>query len=208
MRVESPGEEVPKVREDEIRQQAKAAVIEADEAGAMKLIDEAAASDAGLLAALNEGFNQGINTVNDEFEKGKISLPELIYSSEVMKNVLARIMQKTGQIETGSTGTIVIATVEGDLHDIGKGIVATTLQMAGFKVVDLGREVPVEMIVEAAEENNADIIGTSALLTSTLAEQKKLELELRKKGLRGKYKTMVGGATCTTRWAKRIGADA
>lgn len=200
---------IPTMRDEEILQLAKSTIIDADEERAMELVDQIIDNEPERLPLLNQGFKNGIDTVDADFEKGKLSLPELIYSSEVMKNVLGRIMSKTGQTaDSGTVGTVVMATVEGDLHDIGKGIVATTLQMAGFKVVDLGREVPVEMIVEAAEKYNADIIGTSALLTSTLAEQKKLELHLRKLGLRQKYKTMVGGATCTSRWAKRIGADA
>ncbi len=100
-----------------------------------------------------------------------------------------------------------IATVRGDVHEIGKGIVASTIMSNGVKVIDLGREVPAEDIVDAAEENNADIIGTSALLTSTLKEQRLVETLLRERNIRDKYVTIVGGAPCTPRWAKRIGAD-
>ena len=104
-------------------------------------------------------------------------------------------------------GTVVLATVAGDVHDIGKGIVASTLKSAGFEVIDLGCEVPVEKIVEEARRYNADIIGTSALLTSTMTEQKKLEKLLAESGLKSSFVTMVGGAPCTPRWAKKIGAD-
>ena len=103
-------------------------------------------------------------------------------------------------------GTILLATVEGDIHDIGKGIVASTLKAAGFEVIDLGCEVPVDVILEEAKRCNADIIGTSALLTSTLTEQKKLEKLLTEKGEKDSFITMVGGAPCTARWARKIGA--
>ena len=101
-----------------------------------------------------------------------------------------------------------LATVAGDVHDIGKGIVASTLKSAGFRVIDLGNEVPVEKILEEAKRYNADIIGTSALLTSTMSEQKKLEKLLAETGEKALFITMVGGAPCTQRWAKKIGADA
>jgi trimethylamine corrinoid protein len=105
-------------------------------------------------------------------------------------------------------GKIVIATVEGDLHDIGKTIVATLFKANGFDVIDLGRDVPIARIIEAAETNDADIIGTSTLLTTTMTVQKDLEEALKEAGLRDKYKTIVGGAPVTKRWADRIGADA
>jgi len=105
-------------------------------------------------------------------------------------------------------GKIVIATVEGDVHDIGKTIVATLFKANGFDVIDLGRDVPTARIIEAAETNDADIIGTSTLLTTTMTVQKDLEEVLKEAGLRDKYKTIVGGAPVTKRWADRIGADA
>jgi len=102
---------------------------------------------------------------------------------------------------------VLLATVDGDVHDIGKGMVASTMKSYGIDVIDIGREVPVDTIIEKAKEFNVDIIGTSALLTSTLKEQRKLEEKLRELGIRDRFKTMVGGAPCTLRWATRIGAD-
>jgi trimethylamine corrinoid protein len=103
---------------------------------------------------------------------------------------------------------LVIGTVEGDVHDIGKTIVVSLLKANGFQVKDLGRDVAMATFIEEADKFNANIIGTSALLTTTMSAQKQLEEELKKAGLKDRFKTMVGGAPVTQRWAKRIGADA
>lgn len=185
---------------------AKVSIIQADENKAMEVIDEAISYGMDLSELLRSGFGTGNTEVGNSFERGRISLPELLYSSEVMKDVTERVMSLLeGSVE--NEGKILIATVEGDTHDIGKNIVASTLRAAGFEVIDLGREVPVNHIIETAEKYGVDIIGTSALLTTTLMEQKKLETMLRDLGLREKYTTMVGGAPCTPRWKNRIGAD-
>jgi dimethylamine corrinoid protein len=104
-------------------------------------------------------------------------------------------------------GVIVIGTVEGDIHDIGKGIVATMLKVHGFEIHDLGRDVPIDQFVEKAKEVKADAVGSSAMMTTTQIGQKKLEVALREAGLRNRVITMVGGAVATDHWAKRIGAD-
>jgi len=185
---------------------AKVSILQADEDKAMEVIKEAIAQEMDLSELLRSGFGAGNTEVGNSFEKGTISLPELLYSSEVMKNVTERVMSVLEEV-TESEGKILIATVEGDTHDIGKNIVASTLRASGFEVIDLGREVPVNHIIETAEKYGVDIIATSALLTTTLTEQKKLETMLRDLGIRDKYTTMVGGAPCTPRWTKRIGAD-
>ncbi|NLM07929.1 MAG: dimethylamine corrinoid protein 3 [Clostridiales Family XIII bacterium] len=185
---------------------AKVSIIQADEKKAMEVIDEAIAHGLDLAELLRSGFGKGNTEVGNSFERGRISLPELLYSSEVMRDVTERVMSLLeGSVE--DNGKILIATVEGDTHDIGKSIVASTLRAAGFQVIDLGREVPVTHIIETAEKYGVDIIATSALLTTTLLEQKKLEIMLKDLGLRDKYITMVGGAPCTPRWKNRIGAD-
>ena len=124
-----------------------------------------------------------------------------------MRNVIESIETLSGIKDGKVQGKVLIATVEGDVHEIGKGMVASTMKSYGIEVIDLGREVSVETIIQKAEEFQVDIIATSALLTSTLKEQRKLEEALIKMGIRNKYKTMVGGAPCTLRWANRIGAD-
>jgi dimethylamine corrinoid protein len=104
-------------------------------------------------------------------------------------------------------GVIVIGTVEGDIHDIGKGIIVTMLRVHGYEVHDLGRDIPIGEFVKKAQELNADVVGSSAMMTTTQIGQKKLEEALKEAGLRDKVKTMVGGAVATDHWAKRIGAD-
>lgn len=110
--------------------------------------------------------------------------------------------------EVKSAGTLIIGTVEGDVHDIGKGIVASLVKTNGVEVIDLGREVPAQNFVDAAIEHNAEFVGNSALLTTTMTVQKDIEDALKEAGIRDKVKTMVGGAPVTNRWAEKIGADA
>ncbi|MGI6630319.1 MAG: corrinoid protein [Bacillota bacterium] len=158
---------------------------------------------------LTNGFSVGIRQVGDLFGRGEVFLPELMLSADVMKTVTSILEEDLVEGKSSSKkGKMVFATVEGDVHDIGKGIVVSLIKTQGIEVIDLGRDVPVSRIIEKAVEVNADLIGTSALLTTTLIEQKKLEEELKKHGLRDRFKTMVGGAPATQRWADRIGADA
>lgn len=195
----------------ELFRRAKDAIVDADEAKALRIIQEANENKVDLLDLLLVGFGAGNDEIGTLFDRGILSLPELIYAAEVMKNVTNTILELLNEQQRKvpvpeKKGTILLATVEGDIHDIGKGIVASTLKAAGFEVIDLGCEVPVNVILEEAKRCNADIIGTSALLTSTLTEQKKLEKLLTEKGEKDSFITMVGGAPCTARWAKKIGA--
>ncbi|MGC2871995.1 cobalamin B12-binding domain-containing protein [Ihubacter sp. rT4E-8] len=196
----------------ELYRRAKEAIVDADEEKALRIIEEAKKENFDLLELLLSGFGAGNDEIGDRFDVGLLSLPELIYAAEVMKNVTNTILQYLNEDEEGypileKKGTVILATVAGDVHDIGKGIVASTLRNAGFEVIDLGCEVPVEMILQKAKEHNADIIGTSALLTSTMSEQRRLEKLLNESGEKESFLTMVGGAPCTPRWARKIGAS-
>lgn len=197
---------------NELYERAARSIIEADETACLKLIDYALDNNIDLLDLLVKGFGQGNEMVNDLFDKGDLSLPELIYSSDVMSDMTKTILDHLGKSEEEKKEfqykkLVLIATVAGDIHDIGKGVVISTLKNAGYRVIDLGTEVSVDEIIENAERFGADVIATSALLTSSMKEQKKLEQALESRNLRGKYVTMVGGAPCTMRWARRIGAD-
>ncbi len=191
-------------------QKAFDAIIEADEDMAKEALDEGAAEGVTAVELLQEGFSKGMNELGDQFGRGEIFLPELIFATEVMGVVTERVdeeLASKGEDAAGK-GVCVIGTVEGDVHDIGKGICVSMLKAAGFEVYDLGREVPADDFISKAEEVGADIIGTSALLTTTMTVQQELEEKLKERGLRDKYKTMVGGSPVTARWAEKIGATA
>jgi len=192
---------------DELIKIAHKTIVDADEEKAMKVIEESLASGIDIMEILKDGFAEGNREIGDMFESGKLSLPELIFSTEIMKKVLDVVETHTNIDQVKVKGKVLIATVDGDVHEIGKGMVVSTMKSYGIDVIDIGREVQVETIIEKALELQVDIIATSSLLTSTLKEQRKLEETLRKMGIRDKFKTMVGGAPCTLRWAKRIGAD-
>ncbi|MGF6375858.1 trimethylamine corrinoid protein [Clostridiales Family XIII bacterium PM5-7] len=191
-----------------IMEAAKQSIVEADEDMAMEALKDAEAEGLDMVDLLSNGYSAGMKELGDLFGMGEIFLPELIFATEVMKAVSAEIESKMDMSEVKSAGTLVIGTVEGDVHDIGKGIVASLVKTNGIEVVDLGREVPAQNFVDAAIEHNAEFVGSSALLTTTMTVQKDIEDALKEAGVRDKVKTMVGGAPVTNRWAEKIGADA
>ena len=195
---------------EELMKSAFDAIVDADEEKAAEVLDEGAKMGVTAVELLQEGFSKGMNELGEQFGRGEIFLPELIFATEVMGIVTERVDEELAESgeEATSGGKVIMATVEGDVHDIGKGICVSMLKSCGFDVVDLGREVPADTIIEKAEENEADIIGTSALLTTTMTVQQELEEKLKEKGLRDKYITMVGGSPVTQRWAEKIGATA
>ena len=185
-------------------------MLEADEDMAMGAMDQADEIGMDSVELLKDGFSAGMTEVGERFGRGELFLPELIYAAEVMKAVTGRVeagLEASGK-EIELKGKMIMATVEGDVHDIGKGICCSLLKTAGFEVFDLGREVPADQIIKKALEYDVDIIGTSALLTTTMIFQQELEDKLNEMGLKDRFKTMVGGAPVTERWAKKIGADA
>jgi trimethylamine corrinoid protein len=157
---------------------------------------------------LNQGFIPGITKVGDMFDMGTLFIPELILSANAMQKAAELVNAAMPESDRRVQGRFLIGTVEGDVHDIGKTIVVSLLKANGFEVKDLGRDVSTERFIEEAASFNADIIGTSSLLTTTMPAQKKLEEALKEAGLKERYKTMVGGAPVTQRWANKIGADA
>ena len=171
------------------------------------------ALDAGLspLEIIESGLAPAMRVIGDKFEKGEYFLAELVAAGETFKEILNNMlrpkMMERGEI-TKKLGRVVIGTVRGDLHDIGKNIVATMLESAGFEVYDLGVDVPPEEFVRKAKEVGADIVAMSALLTTTMMEMKNVIEELKKAGIRDKVKVIIGGAPITEEFAKEIGADA
>lgn len=193
---------------DQVLASAIDSILNCDEKKALEVAEKAISEGHDLTDILSEGFSVGIRKVGDLFGRGEVFLPQLILSAEIMKKVGEVFDAVISKDAAEKKGKMVIATVEGDVHDIGKGIVISLLRTQGIEIIDLGRDVETDKIIETAVEVEADIIGTSALLSTTLTGQKKLEDELKKRGLRERFKTMVGGAPCTQRWADKIGADA
>jgi trimethylamine corrinoid protein len=193
---------------EKLYQEAAEAILEADEDAALEVVAKAESEGANLVELLQNGFSVGMREVGDRFGMGELFLPELIFASEIMKQVSTEIESKLHGQVMEKRGIMVLGTVEGDVHDIGKGIVASLLKSNGVEVVDIGREVAAEEFVNKAEELGADYIGSSALLTTTMTEQQTIENILEERGLKGKYKTLVGGAPVTQRWAEKIGATA
>jgi len=192
---------------EQIFKDAHDSILECDEDKALQTLKDAEELGIDPVELLTQGYSTGIKQLGELFGRGEVFLPELIFGAEVMKNVTAEIESKMEFSELANKGVYVIGTVAGDVHDIGKGIVASLVKTNGFKVYDLGREVPAEVFIEKAIEYNADFLGSSALLTTTMTEQKKIIELMEKAGIKGKVKTMVGGAPVTQRWADRIGAD-
>jgi len=192
----------------EIFAQAMESIVQGDANLAKEMAKKGLGQGINPIELINKGFIPGINKVGELFGMGTLFLPELIQAATAMQTATELINEAIPENETTSGGRIIIGTVAGDVHDIGKTIVVSLFKANGFEVKDLGRDVSVEKFIEGADKFNADIIGTSALLTTTMPEQKKLEEALKKAGLKGRFKTMVGGAPVTRRWAKRIGADA
>ena len=189
-------------------QRAADAIIESDEDVAIAIVKEAEAAGEDLVGLLSNGCSVGMREVGDRFGMGELFLPELIFASEVMKTVTNEIESKMEGGAVQKKGVFVLGTVAGDVHDIGKGIVASLLKTNGVEVHDIGREVPAADFIAKAKELNADYIGSSALLTTTMTEQQTIEDLVAKEGMKGKVKTLVGGAPVTQRWADKIGADA
>ena len=169
------------------------------------------AIDQGIdpLEAINQGFVAGVNFVGEQFACGEMFLPELVAAGEAMKAAVAVLepeMAKQG-MQRAMLGKVVIGTIAGDIHDIGKTLVGTMLSASGFEVYDLGVDVAIEKFIQTARDVNADIVGISSLLTTTMVRQMDVIEALDDVGLRPGVKVMVGGAPVTRSWAEEIGAD-
>jgi corrinoid protein of di/trimethylamine methyltransferase len=187
----------------------KKAIVTGNKEEAEQLAQQAISEKMDLNEVIEQGYILGIQEVGRLWEEGEYFLPELITSAECMKAAM-EIMKpelEKAHITTRSAGKIVIGTVEGDIHDIGKNLVASILSANGFDVIDLGADVKLDQFIEKADEVNADLICLSALLTTTMTGQKKLIERLKEKGLYGRFKVMVGGAPVNQKWADDIGAD-
>jgi corrinoid protein of di/trimethylamine methyltransferase len=184
-------------------------VLDGDSEAAVALAKQAVESNIDPLDAITNGYVMGVNQVGESFANGDAFLPELVMAGEAMKAAVAALepeMKKRGSKRT-MLGKVVLATVEGDIHEIGKSLVGTMLSASGFEVFDLGVDVPAAKIIAKVQEVDANLVGLSALLTTTMVKQKEVIDELDKLGLRRKVKVMVGGAPVTRDWVQKIEAD-
>ncbi len=193
----------------ELFNQMTQSIIDGDSDLSAQLAEQAVREGLDPLEAITNGYVPGINHIGQEFAAGNAFLPELVMSGEAMKSAVAVLepeMMKRGT-HRKMLGKVVLGTVEGDIHEIGKSLVGTMLTAAGFEVFDLGVDVPTEKLIGKAIEVNADIIAMSALLTTTMVKQREVIDELEKEGLRGRFKVIVGGAPVTRDWVHKIEAD-
>lgn len=196
---------------EELANRAKAAVTAYKIDDAKAVAQEAIASkDVDLVKLIEDGFNAGINEVGDLFAAKKVFLPHIMAAANALTagmDIISPEIEKRGGAAGEKYGNVVICTVEGDIHSIGKDIVGIMLKVAGFNVKNIGRDIPLNDIVEACKTHDAIAVGTSALMTSTMVGQKTFEELMVKAGLKGKVLTNVGGAPVTQKWADEIGAD-
>jgi len=184
------------------------AVIEGDEERTVSLAKEALARGVNPTEAIEKGFGEGMKEVGRLFDTLEIYLPQVIISADAMTAGVEVFRQHLlGTEEDMPKKTVLLGTIHGDVHDIGKNIVKIMLETHGFRVVDLGRDVPVANFIEKAKELHPDLLGVSALMTTTMVHMPKLIEALEESGLRATVKIMLGGAPVLPEWAKKIGAD-
>ena len=197
------------MKKEEIFENLFRAIVDLDEDKGREAANELVKEKVDPLEGIEKGLSKAMKVIGERFEKLEIFLPELIMAADVFNaamEILRPQIAAEGKSET-KKGTVVIGTAGGDIHEIGKDIVALLLETAGFEVHNLGKSVPAATFLENAKKVKADIIGISSLLTTTMLGQKDLIDILKAAGIRGEYIVMVGGGPVTQSWANEIGAD-
>ena len=192
--------------ETEIIERMKKSVIEQDEEGAKAAAQDAVAQNLDPIKCIDEGLAAGMNVISDMFERAEIFVPHILISADAFSQAM-EILKPLIKGEKFSKGKVIVHTVEGDIHDIGKNIFKILLQASGFEVIDMGRDVPVEKVIDKAVEEGVDIITGSALMTTTMPSQQEIIAGLEERGIRDKFKCMFGGAPVTQEWVTKIGGD-
>ncbi len=182
-------------------------LIKGDESGLIRLVQEALKEGAKPIEILNRGLVEGMNVVGERMENGDIFIPEVLLSAKCMSAAVDILRPLLGANEMSLGGKVVIGTVKGDLHDIGKSLVRLMLQSVGFEIIDLGVDVAPEKFVQVLKEKKANLLAMSALLTTTMPAMKLTIEAVKESGLRDRVKVMIGGAPVTSKFAKDIGAD-
>ena len=191
----------------EILQQISQAVIEGNVNGSAGLVQAAIDSGLGAQEVLDHGLMAGMDYVGKEFKAGAMFVPEVLRSAKTMQNAMEVLKPRLVASGAKMAGKVLLGTVKGDLHDIGKNLVGMMCEGAGFEVRDIGKDLAPEAFVEAVKKYEPDVIGLSALLTTTMRVMEHVIHALKEAGLRDKVKVMVGGAPVSEQWAKEIGAD-
>ena len=179
-------------------------VVAGNESGVVEAVNAMVADKADPVAIINEGLLSGMNIVGEKFKNGEMFVPEVLMAARAMNAGMDIVKPLLAEGDVTSLGTVVIGTVKGDLHDIGKNLVVMMLESAGFKVVNLGVDAKKEAFVEAAKENNADIVAMSAMLTTTMTYMDEIIKTCKDAGIDAKY--MIGGAPVTPAYAEKISA--
>jgi len=185
----------------------KEAVMKGDDEATVRIAEQAIEEGLGPSEILNKGLVPGMDVVGDRMDKGTIFIPEVLLSARAMKASLEILRPLLAKAGAKAMGKVVIGTVKGDLHDIGKSLVGMMLEGAGFEVIDLGKDVAPEAFVEAVKKEKPDIVGMSALLTTTMRNMLVTIKAFEEAGLRDQVKIMIGGAAVSEDFAKKIGAD-
>ena len=194
---------------EELFAQMRQSVIDGDAAASAALAERALANGVPPLDAIDKGFVPGLTYVGEQFAIGELFLPDMMLSARAMQRAVAILepVMKAEATERHVLGRVVLGTVKGDIHEIGKNLVGMMLATSGFEVHDLGVNVDPDRFVAAAQEHGADIVGVSALLTTTMAGQRTVVEKFDAAGLRPKCRVIVGGAPASSTWAAEIGAD-
>jgi trimethylamine corrinoid protein len=192
--------------EKDILERLKKGVLDMDLEGTKATAEEAVAQKIDPLKCIDQGLSEAMKVISDKFDNAEIYVPQIILSAEAFT---AAVDILAPHIKGGysAKGKLIVHTVEGDIHDIGKGILRILLQANGYEVLDLGRDVPVGEVVDTAVENKVDFITGSALMTTTMPAQREIIQELKDRGIRDQFKCLFGGAPTSQEWADQIGAD-
>jgi 5-methyltetrahydrofolate--homocysteine methyltransferase len=175
--------------------------------GTVELVEEAVEKGVDVKKLIVEGLTGAMDIVGRNFESGKYLIPDMLASAEAVGEAMDILLPHLESAGMESKGKVVIATVKGDLHDIGKNIVSTMLKGAGFEIVDLGTDVPTEKIVQSVKDTGSGFLGLSALLTTTMREMEGVISALKEEGMRDNVKVLIGGAPTSPEFAEKIGAD-
>ncbi len=187
----------------------KQALVRLDKNQVLSLVDERFDSGQPPVDIINT-LTQGLEEIGDLFSKDELYIPELVFSGQIFEASMKKLRPHVSAKDAAQQrkGKVVIGTVEGDLHDLGKNLVAAMIRNSGFEVIDIGKDVPTEKFIEIVLDNKPDVLGVSALLTTTMRMQAEVIEALKKDNLRNELKVIVGGAPTSQEWAEEIGADA